>query len=292
MIPIEQIIIDGAIRSSIFALLALGFSIIYGVARLINMAHTALYMMTAYFIYYFTKLQDLHLIPSVILAVGLTTLLGMGIYRLFIHRVREHELTVLIITVAVALIIQESMLHLISGEYLGVDPFVKGPIHVIGVRIARQEVLVLAVTLILVLVLWGFITKTGLGIAIRATAQDPEVANLMGINVGKIYLISMGLAGLLAAVAGTLIAPREPLVPSMWMHPLILVLSIIVLGGLGNLKGSIIAAFILGYTESFVVFLLPTGAFLRGAIALAVMIFVLIIRPEGLFGIAFEEERL
>ena len=284
---IAEILIDGAMRSSIFALLALGFSLIYGVARLINMAHTALYMMTAYFIYAFTKVQGLHTIPAIIFAVGLTPLLGMGIYKLFIHRIREHELTVLIITVAIALIIQESMLHLISGEYLGVDSFIEGPIIVFGVRIARQEILVLSVTSILVVVLWLFITKSGLGIAIRATAQDPEVANLMGINVGKIYLISMGLASFLAAVAGALIAPREPLVPSMWMHPLILVLAIVVLGGLGNLKGSIIAAFILGYIESSVVFLLPTGAFLRGPIALLVMIVVLIIRPEGLFGVFF-----
>jgi len=289
---IAEILIDGAMRSSIFALLALGFSLIYGVARLINMAHTAFYMMTAYFIYTLTKLLGLHPIPAIIFSVGLTTLLGMGIYRLFIHRIREHELTVLIITVAIALIIQESMLHLISGEYLGVDSFIEGPIIVLGVRIARHEILVLVVTSILVVVLWVFITKSGLGIAIRATAQDPEVANLMGINVGKIYLLSMGLASFLAAIAGTLIAPREPLVPSMWMHPLILVLAIVVLGGLGNLKGSIIAAFILGYIESSVVFLLPTGAFLRGPIALFVMIIVLIIRPEGLFGVFFEEERL
>ncbi|MFX0196502.1 MAG: branched-chain amino acid ABC transporter permease [Candidatus Hodarchaeota archaeon] len=289
---LEEILIIGALTSSIFALLALGFTLIYGVARLINMAHTALYMMAAYFIYTFTKLQGLNTILAVSLAVAITTLLGMGIYRLFIHRVREHEMTVLIITVAIALIFQESIKLWISGEYLGVDPFISGFIEVFGVRIAWQDVIIITATSILVVALWVVITKTGLGIAIRATAQDPEVANLMGINTGQIYLISMGLAALLAAIAGALIAPRYVLVPLMWMHPLILVLSIIVLGGLGNLKGSIIAAFILGYAETSVVFLLPMGSFLKGAVALTVMITVLVIRPEGLFGVSFEEERL
>ncbi|NIO21582.1 MAG: branched-chain amino acid ABC transporter permease [Candidatus Aenigmarchaeota archaeon] len=289
---LEEILIIGALTSSIFALLALGFTLIYGVARLIVMCHTAFYMMAAYFIYTFTKLQGLNTIIAVFLAVAITTLLGMGIYQLFIHRVREHEMTVLIITVAIALIFQESIKLWISGEYLGVDPFISGFIEVFGVRIAWQDVFIITATSILVVVLWVVITKTGLGIAIRATAQDPEVANLMGINTGQIYLISMGLAALLAAIAGALIAPRYVLVPLMWMHPLILVLSIIVLGGLGNLKGSIIAAFILGYAETSVVFLLPMGSFLKGAVALTVMITVLVIRPEGLFGVSFEEERL
>ena len=289
---IEEILIIGALTSSIFALLAMGFTLIFGVARLFNMAHTALYMMSAYFIYVFTKLYGLGAIPSVSLAVVLTTLIGMGIYRLFIHRVREHELTVLIITIAVALIIQESIILLISGEYLGVAPFVSGSTKLLGVSVTMQDILVLTVTSILVFVLWAFITKTGMGIAIRATAQDTEVANLMGINVGKIYLISMGMAALLAAVAGALIAPRYVLTPSMWMHPLIVVLSIMVLGGLGSLKGSIIASFVLGYVETCVVFFIPVGSFLKGAVALTFMILVLIIRPEGLFGISFEEERL
>lgn len=288
----EEILIIGALTSSIFALLAMGFTLIFGVARLFNMAHTALYMMAAYFIYVFTELHGLGTIASVILAVVLTTLIGMGIYRLFIHRVREHELTVLIITIAVAIIIQESIIVLIGGEYLGVAPFVSGSIKLVGVSVTMQDVFVLTVTSILVFVLWVFITKTGMGIAIRATAQDTEVANLMGINVGKIYLISMGMAALLAAIAGALIAPKYVLTPSMWNHPLIVVLSIIVLGGFGSLKGSIIASFILGYVETLVVFLIPMGSFLKGAVALTIMILVLIIRPEGLFGISFEEERL
>ena len=88
-----------------------------------------------------------------------------------------------------------------------------------------------------------------------------------------------------------MIAPLTVLSPFMWMEPLILMMAVVVLGGLGSIKGSFAAAYILGFTEALVVFLIPTGAFLKGSVALSIMILVLLIRPEGLFGIAFEEER-
>ena len=95
----------------------------------------------------------------------------------------------------------------------------------------------------------------------------------------------------LAAVAGAVVAPLSTIDPHMWMHPLIMMLAIVVLGGLGSIKGSFIAAYILGFTEALIVFGIPTLGFLKGPAALSIMIVVLLIRPEGLFGIAFEEER-
>jgi len=103
--------------------------------------------------------------------------------------------------------------------------------------------------------------------------------------------LTVGVAAGLAGLAGALVAPLQILEPHMWLHPLTIVLAIAVLGGLGSLKGSVIGAFILALSETLVVFLIPLGAFLKGAFSLAVMILVLLVRPEGLFGVAFEEER-
>jgi len=148
-------------------------------------------------------------------------------------------------------------------------------------------------TVLVVLVgVWVLLAKTKLGIAIRATAQDTEIANLMGIDVSRILLIVMGIAAGLAAVAGVVVAPTLILEPHMWMPPFVMIMAIIVLGGLGSIKGSVVGAFILALVEVLVVFLLPTGAFLKGAFALLVMVIVLVVRPEGLFGVSFEEERL
>jgi len=113
----------------------------------------------------------------------------------------------------------------------------------------------------------------------------------MGINVARIGMITMAIAVVLAAIAGALVAPLFVLTPYMWMHPLVMVLAVVVLGGLGSIKGSFVGALILGFTETLVVFLVPMGAFLKGAVALAIMLIVILIRPEGLFGVSFEEER-
>jgi branched-chain amino acid transport system permease protein len=213
-------------------------------------------------------------------------------YKLFIDRIREHQVTVLLITLALAMVFQESMLLAFGGHYLSAPSFVAGYYEVIGVKVSYQHLLTFGTVLVVLVGVWVLLAKTKLGIAIRATAQDTEIANLMGIDVSRILLIVMGIAAGLAAVAGVVVAPTLILEPHMWMPPFVMIMAIIVLGGLGSIKGSVVGAFILALVEVLVVFLLPTGAFLKGAFALLVMVIVLVVRPEGLFGVSFEEERL
>jgi branched-chain amino acid transport system permease protein len=113
----------------------------------------------------------------------------------------------------------------------------------------------------------------------------------MGMNESQVALITVGISLALAGFTGAAIAPLTTVSPFMWLHPLIMMMAVVVLGGLGSIKGSFIAAYLLGFAEALVVFLVPMGAFLKGSVALSIMILVLLIRPEGLFGIAFEEER-
>lgn len=288
---ISELIVVGAVQGGVYALLAIGFSLVFGVARIINLGHTAFYMLAAYLVYVFTSLHGLNPFLSALLSIGITVFFGMCIYRLCIHPVREHALTVLLITVAIAMVFQQSLLMIFGSHYLGVPSFITGYTELFGVRVLNQHLLVLGMSLSILLGLWILLAKTKLGIAIRATAQDTEVANLMGINEGWIYLMTMAIGVGLAATAGVLIAPLRVVEPLMWIHPLIIVLAVVILGGLGSVKGSFTAAFILGYTETAVVFLVPMGAFLKEAVAMAILLLVLLIRPEGLFGVFFEEER-
>jgi branched-chain amino acid transport system permease protein len=289
---IEGIIIQGLIRGGVYALLAIGFSLIFGVARMINLAHTCFYMLAAYGIYTFADLLGLDPILSIIISLIATTIIGLGTYKLFIDRIREHHVTVLLITIAIAMIFQECMLLAFGGHYLGAPTFIAGYQTILGVKVSHQHLLIFGVVLVVLLGIWILLSKTRLGIAIRATAQDTEIANLMGINVPRILLIAMGIAAALAAIAGVVVAPTLVLEPHMWTPPLVMVMAIVVLGGLGSVKGSFIGAFIIGFVEVLVVFLLPAGSFLKGAIALLVMVIILLVRPEGLFGVVFEEERL
>ncbi len=208
-----------------------------------------------------------------------------------IEPVREHESAVLIATIALGLIFQELMLRVYGGSYLGVPSTVDGTMRVLGVTIAYQRLLILGVAALMLAATWFFLYRTRTGLAIRATANDLEVANLMGMNVHRVAMVTVAVSVGLAAIAGVVVTPVTPVHPQMWLEPLVTMLAIVVLGGIGSLKGSLIGALIIAYVEAITVFALPAGAYLKGAVALLIMVFVLLARPEGLFGVAFEEER-
>ena len=288
---ILDIIISGLINGSVYALLAIGFSLIYGAARIVNLAHTAFYMVASYCIYFATHKMGVHPVLAMLVAIILVAFIGLAFYKLFIDPIREHEAAVLIATIAMAMAMQEIMLIIFTGDYLSVPSLVKGYLKIIGVKIAYQQLLTFGVALLILAGVWALLKKTRVGLAIRSTAQDREVANLMGMNESRVAMITMGISVGLAAFAGAVVVPLTVVNPHMWMHPLIMMMAVVVLGGLGSLKGSFVGAYILGFAESLVVFLIPMGAFLKGSVALSIMIVVLLIRPEGLFGVAFEEER-
>jgi branched-chain amino acid transport system permease protein len=212
-------------------------------------------------------------------------------YRLVIEPVREHEAAVLIATIALALIFQELMLISFGGHFLGIPSTLEGAARFLGVTVPYQRLLILVVAAAMLTLVWFVLYRTRLGLAIRATANDLEVANLMGMNVNRIAMATVAISVALAAVAGVVVAPVFVVVPFMWLAPLVTMLAIVVLGGLGSLKGSLIGALIIGYVEAITVFAVPAGAYLKGAVALLIMVAVLLARPEGLFGVAFEEER-
>ena len=288
---ITDIIITGMINGSTYALLAIGFSLIFGVARIVNIAHTAFYMVAAYCIFFGTHRLGMHPVLAMLMALIVVVLLGLICYKLFIEPIREHEAAVLIATIALAMIFQEVMLLIFKGDYRTVPPLVPGYMDLAGVKIGYQQLLTIAAALIILAGVWAFLIKTRLGLAIRSTAQDREVANLMGMNEARVAMLTLAVSVGIAALTGAVVLPLTVLNPHMWMAPLIMMMAVVVLGGLGSLKGSFAGAFILAFSEALVVFLIPKGAFLRESVALSIMILVLLLRPEGLFGVYFEEER-
>jgi len=275
----------------VYALLAIGFSLIFGVARIVNIAHTAFYMLAAYCFYALVAQAELGFALSAALSVAAVVALSLVCYRLVIEPVREHESAVLIATIALGLIFQELMLRIYGGHYLGVPSTIEGTVRILGVSIAYQRLLILAVAALMLAATWFFLYRTRTGLAIRATANDLEVANLMGMNVHRVAMVTVAFSVALAAIAGVVVTPVTPVHPQMWLEPLVTMLAIVVLGGIGSLKGSLIGALIIAYVEAITVFTVPAGAYLKGAVALAIMVVVLLVRPEGLFGVAFEEER-
>ena len=288
---LQDILVTGLVNGGVYALLAIGFSLIFGVARIVNIAHTAFYMLAAYCFYTLLVKTGLGYLLSGLISVGAVTLLSVVCYRLVIEPVREHEAAVLIATIALALVFQELMLYTFGGHFLGIPSTLDGSVRFLGVSIPYQRLLILVVAGAMLVLVWFVLYHTRLGLAIRATANDLEVANLMGMNVHRVAMATVAISVALAAVAGVVVAPVYVVDPFMWLAPLVTMLAIVVLGGLGSMKGSLIGALIIGYVEAITVFAVPAGAYLKGAVALLIMVIVLLARPEGLFGVAFEEER-
>ena len=277
---ILDILITSIINGSTYALLAIGFSLIFGVARIVNIAHTAFYMIAAYCIYFASHKMGLPVLVGMAAGIVLVPVFGLIVYKIFIDPIREHEAAVLIGTIALAIALQETMMIIFTGDYLSVPPIVTGYFTLMDVKIFYQHLITFVAVMVVLGGLRFLLMNTRLGVAIRATAQDREVA-----------LVTVGISIALAALTGAVIAPLTIVDPFMWMHPLIMMMAVVVLGGLGSIKGSFFAAYMLGFAEALVVFLIPMGAFLKGSVALSIMILVLLVRPEGLFGVAFEEER-
>jgi branched-chain amino acid transport system permease protein len=289
---VERIIVLTLVTGGVYALLAIGFSLIFGNARVINMAHTGFFMVAAYGLWYFMRRLGLDTGWAIAITIPAVTGLGMLAYRFLINPIREHLAAVLLMTVVLALAFQEIMTALFGSLYWSIPPLIRGASEIAGVLVLNQHLLTLGIVAVVIVVVWFILAKTKLGIALRATAQDAEVANLMGISVPRTLAITMGIATALAAVAAVAVAPIWTIYPVMWSTPLVIVLVIVVLGGLGSIKGSIIGAFIIALVQELVINLLPAYSYLQIVFAILAMVIVLIVRPGGLFGIIFEEERL
>ena len=291
---IQQIIMLTLVKGSTYAIVAAGLALIYGVGRIVNLAHTAFLMLAAYLISFLAVSSGWPLAPSIAVAVIGTGVLGLLFYRFIVDRVREHQAAVLLITIAVAMGIQQLMPLLFGSLPRPVPLILEGAWPILGFPVPKQYVLTLAIAVGFLVLLWLLLARTKMGVAVRAVAQDPEVAGLMGINVSTVLMIAVGIGTAMAAVAGALVPAMEggSVDQYLWLFQLLMVLVIVVLGGLGSLKGSFIAAFFVAFVQALVSAVFPHQAYLSYAFAMVAMVVVLAVRPQGLFGTLFEEERL
>lgn len=276
---IEEVIVSGLILGGLYALLSLGFSLIHGVARIMNLAHGALYMLTAYLI---LSLLYLGLGTAIIISLVLIVLITLIIYKLLIGPMREKEAKAALVTLALALVFQESVKLIWGPEFKSIPYVISGYVTLLGVRVVSQKLLALVAAAVLVSLLWFFIMRTKLGKGIRAVAQNMEVARLVGINIRRVFMISMGISALLAGLAAVFFAPLYVVSPTQWTI-LFQAFPVIVLGGLGSLKGSFIASFVLAFIEKIVEFYVATG-YAAEVVSFVIMAVILLVRPTGLFG--------
>ncbi len=280
MTELLSILVLGTIWGAVYSLIAVGFTLIFGVAGIINLSHGAFYMLGAYLAYTFMTLLKINVPLSALMAVAGVALIGMAIDHFGIRPLRERHAYVLILTLAFALFFQELMYGIYGPYGKPVQSFVKGEIILGGVNISYQKLITLFVAAASVILLWVFIKKTKTGKSISAVAQNKDAAILVGIQYEKAYRMTMGISAALAAVAGVFISPILEAVPTMWAFPLFKAFAIVIIGGLGSLEGAIIASLLLGYSETLVSFLISANY--ADMVYLIAIILVLVLRPTGL----------
>jgi len=288
---VVEILVHGMVLSGLYAMLALGFMLVFGVARIMNLAHTAFFMAAAYGVFFFQVRLGWGLGPALALTAAAVVAGGLLLLRLFVEPGRERESTVLMSTLAIAILVQEVVVRIFGGAFRTVPATFPGYAVLWGIRVGHQELATSALAVVALLAVWLLLWRTRLGLAIRASAQDRETAALMGVDVVGLGRVVVALGLVLAALAGAAVAPLYAVEPHKWTHPLVIVLAAVVLGGLGSLWGSVLGAVILAFAEVTVVFLVPGGAYLRTGVGLLVMLMVFAVRPQGLFGARLLEER-
>jgi branched-chain amino acid transport system permease protein len=276
---IEEIFVSGLILGGLYALLSIGFALINGVARVFNLAHGSLYMLCAYSIY---SLSFLGLGTAIVISLILTIMAGFVIFQFFIYPLRKKNFGSAIVTLSLALLIQ-ALVNIIWGPNNISNPnLISGYITILGYRVPNQKLLSLIVTIILVVILELFINRTKMGKSIKAVAQNMDVAKLVGINTRNTFLISMGISAVLAGFAAVLFAPVYYVKPNAWTI-LFRAFPVIVLGGLGSLRGALVGAFIISFTERIIEFTIE-GGYLAPTATFAIMLIIIFIKPSGLFG--------
>ncbi|MCX5908121.1 MAG: branched-chain amino acid ABC transporter permease [Deltaproteobacteria bacterium] len=280
MTTLLNVLVLGTIWGAVYSLIAVGFTLIFGVAGIINLSHGAFYMLGAYLAYTFMTLLKINVPLSALMAVGGVALIGMAIDHFGIRPLRDRHAYVLILTLAFALFFQELMYGIYGPYGKPVQSFVIGEIVLGGVHVSYQKLITLFVAVALVILLWFFIKKTKTGMSISAVAQNKDAAILVGIQYEKAYRMTMGISAGLAAVAGVFISPILEAVPTMWSFPLFKAFAIVIIGGLGSLEGAIIASLLLGYSETLVSFLISANY--SDMVYLVAIILVLVLRPTGL----------
>jgi branched-chain amino acid transport system permease protein len=277
-----QGVVSGILAGGVYAMIALGMALIFGVMRVINVAHGTLLMLGGYTTYWLFALYGLNPFLSLIVSFPLLFFVGVLLQRFFVSRVvGAPELSSLILTFGLSIFITNIAVLTWTSDYRSVE-FLTGSFLLGPIALSKPRLVTFSFALVITLGAFVFLNKTKIGKAIRATSQHRELAQVCGINVRRIDLITFGLAAGLAGAGGSLISVMYSIFPEMGRAYVFKSFLVIVLGGAGNYPGAFLGGLLLGVVEGLTSLLLT--AQLSEVVAYVLLVLVLLIRPTGLLG--------
>nr|WP_132244730.1 branched-chain amino acid ABC transporter permease [Marinisporobacter balticus] len=289
-----QHLVNGISLGSLYALIAIGYTMVYGILRLINFAHGDIFMLGTYFAFYAMTSFMLPWWAAFVIAIVLTCVFGMIIERTAYRPLRNSpKISVMISAIGVSFLIENLAIVLFGGrpKAFPIPPLFGNIINIGGVRIANIVFIIPVITIISLAILLYIINKTKIGMAMRAVSKDYQASMLMGIDVNHVISVTFGIGSVLAAIGGIMWAMRYPqLMPLMGIMPGLKCFIAAVVGGIGNIKGAVIGGFILGLSEILIVAFLPELSGYRDAFAFVFLILILLFMPGGLMGENIKEK--
>lgn len=277
-----QTVVNGLMVGMIYVLMAIGFTMVFGIMRIVNFAHGEFYMVGAFLFAILYGSYGLPFAVSLVFAVAATGLVGLVMERLVFNRFRGNEVNGMIASLGIALIMQNSALLIWGPSPRSVPPVVSGVLSMAGVVFPWSRLVVIFGAVLAVGLLYLLIAHTQIGRAMRAVAQDSEIALVQGIRVEVIFPVAFVIGVGLAALAGALMAPVLSVSPFVGLAPTMKAFIIVVIGGLGSVPGAVAGGLLIGLIESF------GGTFVSAALAeilqFMVVIGVVLLRPQGLLG--------
>lgn len=293
-----DIVIYGTVNSVIFSLIALGFTLVYGVSRVPNFAHGSIYVLVGFLTWSFVNDLKINYALAILLALIIAAVIGLIIYRFILIRLRGMATSEIISSFAVSLIILEGLrMQGIAGfkGFIGpfyiLRPFIEGKLKIFGVFVDYQRLIIIGAGLALVAILWLFTHHTKMGLSLRAIAQDERAAMMLGVNSDRTAMISLSIGSALAGLAAVMILPLGNITAEMGYRVLIYALAVCIIGGLGSWAGAVLASFVIGFAMKIsTVFF---GAVWESVVLVGTIIVILLFRPSGLLGKQKElEERV
>ena len=277
-----QILIQGLLLSGLYALIAMGFTLIFSVGRVLNLAYGAYIMLGGYTYFWISQSLGMPKLVGVVAAGVLGALFGIAKYRAIVKVMKGDHVAVEISTLILAVVFQAAVVLVFGDSSKILLPIVPGVVQIGNVSVTFNIVTAAVASWVILIGLWLFVTRTHTGRAMQAVSMDLKGAAISGVNPDAMNQITWAISGMLGAVAGVFFASYTQLYPGMWVGPLIISVAVVIVGGIGSILGTLIVAHIIGFME--VISTTYIAAELRGVFTMALIILVLVLRPRGLFG--------
>jgi len=282
MVDILNTTVNAVMISALYALVAIGFTLIFGVGGVLNLAHGANLTIGAFTAYFVTNAFGLDIWVGLAAALAVAGLFSAAMYAGMIRWVQDEPIMVMILTLVTSIAVEQFFLVTEGTQPKAIASLVPGQASIAGVSVQLNLLLAFVVSWLLIGGLFAAIQFTQTGKAILATSMSTKGASLVGIESDRMYLYTWLLAGALAGIAGVFLASFRTASWTMGREPLILSFSIVVVGGIGSIRGSVVGAYLIGFLEVFTVSYVDSS--LSGLASLVVLVAVLLVKPEGLFG--------